>query len=94
MSKVPIELAESYRKAGLAALPAAKAKKRPSIGGWKTWSKRLPSEMEISAWFANSPDGICIVAGAVSGNLECIDFDAHGELYLSLIHISEPTRPY
>ncbi len=81
MSKVPIELAESYRKAGLAALPAAKAKKRPSIGGWKTWSKRLPSEMEISAWFANSPDGICIVAGAVSGNLECIDFDAHGELY-------------
>ena len=58
MSKVPIELAESYRKAGLAALPAAKAKKRPSIGGWKTWSKRLPSEMEISAWFANSPDGI------------------------------------
>ena len=81
MSKVPIELAESYRKAGLAALPAAKAKKRPSIGGWKTWSKRLPTEMEISAWFANSPDGICIVAGAVSGNLECIDFDAHGELY-------------
>lgn len=81
MSKVPIELAESYRKAGLAALPAAKAKKRPSIGGWKTWSKRLPTEMEIAAWFANNQDGICIVAGAVSGNLECIDFDAHGELY-------------
>ena len=81
MSKVPIELAESYRKAGLAALPAAKAKKRPSIGGWKTWSKRLPTEMEIVAWFANNQDGICIVAGAVSGNLECIDFDAHGELY-------------
>lgn len=81
MSKVPIELAESYRKAGLAALPAAKAKKRPSIGGWKTWSKRLPTEMEIAAWFANNQDGICVVAGAVSGNLECIDFDAHGELY-------------
>ncbi len=81
MSKVPIELAVSYRKAGLAALPAAKAKKRPSIGGWKTWSKRLPTEMEIAAWFANNQDGICIVAGAVSGNLECIDFDAHGELY-------------
>ncbi len=81
MSKVPIELAESYRKAGLAVLLAAKAKKRPSIGGWKTWSKRLPTEMEIAAWFANNQDGICIVAGAVSGNLECIDFDAHGELY-------------
>ena len=81
MSIVPIELAESYRKSGLAALPAARAKKRPSIGGWKTWSTRLPTEMEIGAWFANSPDGICIVAGSVSGNLECIDFDAHGEMY-------------
>ncbi|MBQ9740878.1 MAG: bifunctional DNA primase/polymerase, partial [Kiritimatiellae bacterium] len=51
------------------------------MGSWKKWSARLPAEVEVEAWFANSPDAVCIVAGSVSGNLECIDFDAHGELF-------------
>ena len=81
MAAITVETALSYRGAGLSVLPAVKAMKRPSIGSWKKWSARLPAEVEVEAWFANNPDAVCIVAGSVSGNLECIDFDAHGELF-------------
>ena len=75
---------ERIRAAGLSCLPARKAKKRPAIGGWKTWQSRLPTAVETRVWFSNPHDAVCIVAGGVSGNLECIDFDNHGELFAVL----------
>ena len=81
MNPISIETAVGYLDAGLSCLPAERAKKHPSIGSWKTWTKRLPTQIEVEAWFANAQDGICIVAGAVSGNLECMDFDNKGELF-------------
>ena len=81
MNPISIETAVGYLDAGLSCLPAERAKKHPSIGSWKTWAKRLPTWIEVEAWFANRQDGICVVAGAVSGNLECMDFDNHGELF-------------
>jgi hypothetical protein len=71
----------AYLAAGLSVLPAIKAEKRPAVGAWKTWAARLPSEYEVKAWFGNHPDGVCIVSGVVSGSLECMDFDNHGELF-------------
>ena len=76
-----VELAFGYLAAGLSVLPARKDEKRPAVGSWKTWTQRLPNEYEIKAWFGNHPDAVCIVAGRVSGHLECIDFDNHGELF-------------
>ena len=81
MNPISIETAASYLAAGLSCLPAARKRKHPSIGSWKTWTDRLPTQIEVEAWFANRQDGICVVAGAVSGNLECIDFDNKGEMY-------------
>ena len=81
MSTIPVATAMAYLAAGLSCLPAAKAKKRPSIGGWKTWQSRLPTKVEVKAWFSNPHDAICVVSGNVSGNLECMDFDQHGELF-------------
>ena len=81
MANISVETAEAYRAAGLSCLPARKAWKRPAIGGWKTWQSRLPTAVETRAWFSNPHDAVCIVAGGVSGNLECIDFDNHGELF-------------
>ena len=71
----------AYLAAGLSCLPATKAKKHPAIGSWKNWQKRLPTDVEIRAWFSNAHDAICVVSGAVSGNLECMDFDNGGELF-------------
>lgn len=81
MANISIETAEAYRAAGLACLPATRAKKRPAIGGWKTWQSRLPTKVEVKAWFSNPHDAICVVSGNVSGNLECMDFDQRGELF-------------
>ena len=75
------EAAHAYRSADLCALPAIRAEKRPAVGQWKRYRKRLPTEAELAAWFANGPNAVCIVCGAVSGNAEMIDFDSHGELF-------------
>ena len=76
-----LEAAAGYLAAGLCALPAIRAEKRPTVGQWKRFRGRLPTAAELSAWFANGPDAVCIVCGAVSGDAEMIDFDAGGELF-------------
>ena len=81
MATISIETAKSYLSANLSCLPAAKERKHPTVGSWKTWSERLPTAVEIEAWFSNRHNAICIVTGRVSGNLECLDFDNKGELY-------------
>ena len=70
-----------YLQNGLSVLPAKRADKRPCIGSWKQYQQRLPTQTELEAWFSNPQDGICIITGHVSGNLEIIDFDNGGELF-------------
>ena len=78
---ISIETAIGYLRAGLSCLPAARKRKHPVCGAWKKYAIELPKEIEVESWFANKHDAICVVTGAVSGNLECIDFDNHGELF-------------
>lgn len=73
--------AMDYLAAGLCVLPARRVEKRPAVGQWKRYRKRLPTEAELSAWFANGPDAVCILCGVASGNNEIIDFDAGGALF-------------
>ena len=81
MAQIPVATAMAYLAAGLSCLPATKARKHPAIGSWKNWQSRLPTEVEVRAWFSKPHDAICVVAGAVSGNVECLDFDNGGELF-------------
>jgi len=74
--------------AGLCALPAVRRgdEKRVALRKWKAFQSRLPSSDEIGSWFnADAPGGgggaMCLVCGAVSGNLEMIDFDLGGEAF-------------
>lgn len=82
-----------YQRAGLAVLPARLAEKRPALAGWKDYQKRLPTEAEVSAWFANPHDALCIVTGTISGNLELIDFDNGGELFDRWAKLVEAEAP-
>jgi hypothetical protein len=75
------DAARAYLSAGLCVLPARRAEKRPAVGRWKQYQKRLPTEAELSAWLANNPDAVCILCGQASGNAEILDFDARGELF-------------
>jgi hypothetical protein len=41
---------------------------------------RLPTEKEVREWFDRpKPPGIAVIGGAVSGGLECLDFDTRAE---------------
>jgi len=88
-----IEVAKDYRAAGLSVLPARRKEKRPAIKSWKSYQEKLPTEHEITAWFVNEHDAVCIVAGKASGNLEMIDFDNGGELFGSWSDIVEKHIP-
>lgn len=70
----------NYLAAGLSVLPARKKEKCP-VFKWKEYQEHVPTGHEVKTWFADEHDAICIVCGMVSGNLEVIDFDNHGELF-------------
>src|SRR5215831_12406310 len=64
--------------AGLATIPIkVDGSKQPALSSWKQFEQRLPTEGELRRWFGNGKrQGIALVAGKVSGNLEILDFDA------------------
>ena len=75
------EFAVKYLEYKLSVLPAIKLEKRPAVGSWKPYQDRLPRYDEIVKWFDNPRDGICVITGKCSGNLEIIDFDNGGQQY-------------
>ena len=75
-----VDTAADYLRAGLCVLPAILAEKRPALAGWKQYQRRLPTERQVRTWFAEDAP-LCLLAGAVSGHLEMIDFDHGGELF-------------
>ncbi len=70
------ETANRYLKAGLSVIPIkADGSKAPAMS-WKAFQSQLPSATELKSFFPESTTlGIAIVAGAVSGHLEVLDFD-------------------
>jgi hypothetical protein len=75
-----LSAAMRYLEAGLCVLPAIVPEKRPALPRWKQYQRRLPTADELGRWF-RSADGLCLIAGAVSGHLEMIDFDVEADRY-------------
>ena len=75
-----LDTALAYLRAGLCVLPAILAEKRPNLPGWKQYQSHLPTERQLQQWFTD-PQPICVLTGAVSGNLELLDFDCQGEMF-------------
>lgn len=59
-------------------MPAIRAEKRPNLSGWTIYQRVFPTAQNIANWFDKPQSGCCIVGGAISGNLECMDFDQAG----------------
>jgi hypothetical protein len=77
----PLDIALAYLRAGLSIIPVrADGSKRPDVNKWERFQKEPPSEIIIRHWWKERKRGIAIIGGAVSGNLECLDFD-RGELF-------------
>ncbi len=90
MAQAPVHVNGTLRShaqacvaAGLCALPAIRRgdEKRVALSKWKPYQQRLPSTDELGSWFGDDTGAMCIVCGAVSGNLEMIDFDLGGEAF-------------
>ena len=73
-----ITTASAYIRAGLSAIPTA-SDKRPSCA-WRPFTSRMMSDREIETFFVRA-EGIGIVCGKVSGNLELLDFDDAGSRF-------------
>ena len=73
-----ITTASAYIRAGLSAIPTA-SDKRPSCA-WRPFTSRKMSDREIETFFVRA-EGIGIVCGKVSGNLELLDFDDAGSRF-------------
>ena len=76
-----LNTALAYLRAGLSFLPIKRdGSKAPDVKEWTSYMKRRPTEAEAQNWFGRpDPPGIGVVGGAVSGGLECIDFDVQAE---------------
>lgn len=84
--------ATQYLNAGLCVLPARLREKRPNVSTWTDYQSRLPVMGELRRWFPNST-AVCLVAGAVSGNLELMDFDFKAELWHRWCGLVEAESP-
>ncbi len=80
MKRIEVGTALAYIGAGLCALPAVRAKKLPPLR-WKRYQTEFPDEATVREWFATPRDAVCVLTGAISGGLECIDFDHKAAFY-------------
>jgi hypothetical protein len=55
-------------------LPIRPGSKNPSLATWKIYQQRCMSPDEVKQHFRNECN-IALIGGAVSGHLECLDFD-------------------
>jgi hypothetical protein len=69
--------ARRYRSLGLSVIPIRPdGRKAPALDSWKEFQRRLPTERELVEWFdRDSPPGVAVVCGRVSGGLEVLDFE-------------------
>jgi hypothetical protein len=71
-----LTIAEQALDAGISVVPPRTDGTKAPLGSWRTFQTRLPYLQELDAWYREDDNpGIGVVCGAVSGNLECLDFD-------------------
>lgn len=71
-----LEIARRYVANNLSVIPVkADGSKSPKHGGWRAYAAKLPTDIELQAWFSNEDAGIGVVAGPASGNLVVLDFE-------------------
>ena len=85
--------AHQYAAAGLCVLPADKAAKHPTLVSWGDYQQTAPTPSDLDVLF-HSASGLCLLCGAVSGNLEVLDFDFNAdrlEAWKQLVSRTDPS---
>ena len=77
--------AKLYKKEKLSVISTDNTKR--SIGQWKQYQTNIATDQQLEQMFSHPKcEGIAIIAGAVSGNLEIIDVDCKYEVGMDLWH--------
>ena len=82
------DAAWSAYQAGLCVVPPREDRSKAPFGEWKEYQAARPAEGQLRQWYADGRHGVGIVTGAVSGNLELLEFDAGGEVYEPYIELA------
>lgn len=82
---------DAFLKAGLSVIPVYLDK--TPCGPWKAQQSHRASLSDIVVKLQAEAEAIALVCGAVSGNLEMIDFDLKGELYAAWTEIVQAQAP-
>ena len=71
-----LEAAIRWEAAGVVAVPVrTDGTKAPGLATWKAYQERHPTAEETVAWFTGDTDGVGVLTGTVSGNLEMIELE-------------------
>jgi putative DNA primase/helicase len=71
-----LQVALAYHAAGLGVIPIRPdGSKAPALSRGHPYLQRRPTPADLRRWFAAGRNGIAIACGAVSGNLETLDFE-------------------
>ena len=96
MSDAILTTALRFAAAGISAVPvAADGSKRPGLSAWKDYQNRRPTPEELMNWFSKKQDGVGIICGAVSGNLEMLELEGRAvakKLHIELREIFEQSQ--
>lgn len=72
--------AKQYRDAGISVVPIRRDGSKVAANEWKPYQFRLATDQELARWFSqDKPLGIAALSGAISENLDRLDFDEDAE---------------
>lgn len=70
-----LQAALDFYDAGISVVPAAADGSKAPIGTWKQYQVNIASKEQIIDWFSGSAQGLGVICGQVSGNLEMLELE-------------------
>ena len=84
-----LTIALRFLNEGISVLPVADdGSKRPALS-WQKYQEQLPTADEVLGWFNNDVQGIGVITGAVSGNLEMLELEGRAVAQKMHLEIAE-----
>jgi hypothetical protein len=68
-----LQAALDFHDAGCSVVPARTDGSKAPIGSWKQYQVTRPTRDEVIEWFKDGHEGIGVITGSVSGNLEMLE---------------------
>jgi len=90
MTNEMLTTALRFANAGIVAVPVAMdGSKRPGLSSWKQYQEAHPTPEEIMSWFSTPQDGVGVITGTISGNLEMLELEGRAVAEKMHLEIAE-----